>query len=812
MIVATITPENANNKDITWSSSSDVVATVDNNGRVTGVKAGSATITAATVDEDKTAECSITVERKVAPSVTIGAERISAISAVLKGKANLSSTASSSLRVGFQYSKSSGILPSNSTTIVAEDADADYNYSAILTDLEPETTYYFRSFVSQNGNEDCGETMAFKTKGASSLIETVEADDISATRAILKAKLDLADIEYDSTSFGFYWGLSAGEQTNCIQVKEISDDNSFSATLEDLAHKTQYWYKSYVKLDSQTFFGEVLTFLTDVVPVESVSFDRTNYTFKKIGETITLTATVLPIDADDKRIEWTSSNTQVATVNQEGCVTSTGNGNATITATTEDQRKVASCIITVAQQITGIRIDQLDQSPLSLFELEDIHLTATITPDNAINKTLTWSSSNENIVKIIDQEGRIMAGSKGQATIRATANDGSGVQSSIKIYVLRPVHWITTDVGYSMTLKVGETKQINATVEPADASNTGLSWTSSNPAIVSVSASGLIKGLSPGTSTITISAKDGSGVKDFCNVTVKQQINAIALDKTSLDLIEGDFCQLTSTVSPDDAYDKTILWSSDNPSVATVDDNGFVRTYNRGKATISVVARDGNAKATCNVIVSYPCPDEAIYLGTKTDDGYRLYWAKSNLSVNGLCDNPEDYGDYFAWGEIEPYYVDGHSQDSPCINWKSGKTGYNTESYKWKSGYSGITLSIDDDAAHVILGGEWRMPSRDEFANIVSKCEWTPAKENEVSGYRVTAQNGNSIYFPAAGVRKNNTVEGRSEQVSGAYWSTSSDGLWFLPESDKWGQGPLVAAYISHSRFMGLSIRPVRER
>ncbi len=261
-LVATVTPANAENKAVTWSSSSDAVATVDNTGKVTGVKAGSATITATTEDGGKKATCSLSVEANNAPSVTVEADHISAISVVLHGKANLGTSAASDLKIGFQYSESAGILPSNSTTVEAEDADANYNYTTAITGLEPETKYYFRSFVRQNGQDTYGETKEFTTKDVASLLETNEASDIEATSANLNAKLDLTDVKYTNKSYGFYFGTSETAQNTKINGGEI-EDNAYSASRTGLSHKTQYWYKAFVTLDSQTFYGEVKTFTTE---------------------------------------------------------------------------------------------------------------------------------------------------------------------------------------------------------------------------------------------------------------------------------------------------------------------------------------------------------------------------------------------------------------------------------------------------------------------------------------------------------------------------------------------------------------------
>ena len=461
-LVATVTPSNADNKSVSWSSSSDAVATVDASGKVTGVKAGSATITATAADGGMKATCALSVEANLAPSVTVEAKNVSANSAVLAGKANLGSTVASDLKVGFQYSKSAGILPSNSTTIEATDADASYNYTSAITGLDPETKYYFRSFVRQNGQDTYGETKEFTTKDVASLLETRDASGVEAAKATLNAKLDLTDVLYKSLAYGFLWGTSESALNTDYKCTEISD-NAISAALTNLSHKTQYWYKAYVKLDSQTFYGEVKTFTTDVVPVESVSLDKTEYTFNTIGNRLTLTATVLPADATDKSVRWSSDKEAVATVDAYGRVTAKGNGKATITVTTKDQGKSATCVITVAQWVTGI---SLDKTSITLNEGQEQTLIPTVNPSNAADKSLNWTSSNTSVATV-NAEGKVTAVSKGTATIKAEAKDGSGKYASCSVTVKTPcpsgavdlglsVYWGTTNIGASKPEDYGD--------------------------------------------------------------------------------------------------------------------------------------------------------------------------------------------------------------------------------------------------------------------------------------------------------------------------------------------------------------------
>ena len=156
-----------------------------------------------------------------------------------------------------------------------------------------------------------------------------------------------------------------------------------------------------------------------------------------------------------------------------------------------------------------------------------------------------------------------------------------------------------------------------------------------------------------------------------------------------------------------------------------------------------------------------------------------LKWATCNVGATA----PEEYGDYFAWGETEPYYS---SQDP--LTWKAGKSaGYVWESYQWCNG-SGTTLTKyvtgssygtvdnktvldpEDDAARANLGGSWRMPTYENWTELRTECTWTWTAQNGVNGRLVTGPNGNSIFLPAAGCRYNTNL---STGSLGNYWSSS---------------------------------------
>lgn len=209
-----------------------------------------------------------------------------------------------------------------------------------------------------------------------------------------------------------------------------------------------------------------------------------------------------------------------------------------------------------------------------------------------------------------------------------------------------------------------------------------------------------------------------------------------------------------------------------------------------------------------------PIP-EAVDLGLPSG----LKWASFNLGAS----KPEEYGDYYAWGEMAPYYS---SQDP--LTWKEGKeAGYGWASYKWCNGsntsltkycsnsyygYEGFTdtkvvLDPEDDAAHVILGGNWRMPTDAEWMELRENCTWTWTTQNGVNGRLVTANNGNSIFLPVAGLW-NGTNLGDVGSI-GNYWSSSlCTGYPVYALGVIFDSNNVIIMY-EDDRFYGFSVRPV---
>ena len=169
----------------------------------------------------------------------------------------------------------------------------------------------------------------------------------------------------------------------------------------------------------------------------------------------------------------------------------------------------------------------------------------------------------------------------------------------------------------SLTLDVGKSETLTATITPSNATNQNVTWSSDNQNVATVNQNGEVTAVSAGDATIKVTTEDGE-FEATCSVTVNSAatvpVESVSLDKTSLGLTEGETAQLTATVEPEDASNKNVTWESSNTSVATVDANGEVTAVSAGTATITVTTVDGGKTDTCTVTVREEAPDRPVNL------------------------------------------------------------------------------------------------------------------------------------------------------------------------------------------------------
>ena len=333
----------------------------------------------------------------------------------------------------------------------------------------------------------------------------------------------------------------------------------------------------------------------------SVTLDKTSVEVL-IGQTVHLSATVLPEATTDKTIRWSSSDDSVAMVD-EGTVTAHKVGQATIKATCGN--KEASCVVNVLPIV--VEEISFNKTSVSLKAGETVTLTATVKPDDATDKTVTWSTSDASVATVND--GVVTAKKVGTATITAKAGDKSAT-CEITV-VATPVTAVTLNKTY-VSLKAGETVTLTATVKPDDATDKTVTWGSSDESVAKVE-NGIVTAIGKGLSTITAKAGDTSAT---CMVTVSVPVENVTLNKTELVLQKGQEEVLVALVSPDDATDKTINWSSSNVSVVRVDQNGAVAAEGAGTAVITASA--GTKSATCTITVTIPVESISLNMTKRT--------------------------------------------------------------------------------------------------------------------------------------------------------------------------------------------------
>ena len=576
-LTATVLPDNATNKNVSWSSSDEKVATVSTTGEVTAVAPGKAAITVTTEDGAKTAKCEVTVNKRIYPVESVSLDKTS-LELTEGDKATLTAT----------------VLPENASNKDVSWTSSDATIATVSKDgevsgIKPGSTTVTVTTMDGRKTAKCQVTIEKRIYPVESVsidktsLELTEGDKATLTATVLPDNATNKNVSWSSSDEKVATVSASGEVTAVAPGKA-----AITVTTEDGA---------------KTAKCEV-TVNKKIYPVESVSIDKTSLELTE-GDKTTLTATVLPENASNKNVSWSSSDEKVATVSATGEVTAVAPGKATITVTTEDGAKTAKCEVTVNKKIYPVESVSLDKTSLELTEGDKATLTATVLPDNATNKNVSWSSSDEKVATV-SASGEVTAVAPGKAAITVTTEDGAKtakceVTVNKKIY---PVESVSIDKT-SLELTEGDKTTLTATVLPENASNKNVSWSSSDEKVATVSANGEVTAVAPGKAAITVTTEDGAKTAK-CQVTIEKRIypvESVSIDKTSLELTEGDKATLTATVLPDNATNKNVSWSSSDEKVATVSTTGEVTAVAPGKAAITVTTEDGAKTAKCEVTV-----------------------------------------------------------------------------------------------------------------------------------------------------------------------------------------------------------------
>jgi uncharacterized protein YjdB len=331
------------------------------------------------------------------------------------------------------------------------------------------------------------------------------------------------------------------------------------------------------------------------VPITGVNLSVSELTLDK-GTIDTLSASVSPENATSPSLSWTATNPEVCRVDQTGTVTALNAGRSTVIAAAMDGSGIAQCAITVVIPVTGV---SLNQSYLTLAKGAAETLAATITPEDATNKSGLWASS-DSAVCMVDQTGKVTAINAGTAVISATTQDGSFV-AQCTVTVVTLISGITLNKA-ALPLVPGSSETLTATVWPVDATKQTVLWASSNEDICTVDQAGTVTAISSGIAVVSATTADGQFTA-ACTVTVSVPVTSVSLNQTGTSIVKGLTETLFATVWPANATNKSVTWSSLNSGIAMVDQSGKVTAVSVGSTTVRVTTDDGGFTADCIVTV-----------------------------------------------------------------------------------------------------------------------------------------------------------------------------------------------------------------
>ena len=640
----TVTPSNATNKSLKFSSSDETIATVSSTGVVTSkAKVGTCTITVKTVDGGFKAKCKVSVLTKttaiklnassktlaagktytlkatVSPSTatdktvkwsssdkkvaTVGSDGL--VKAVAGGSCTITAKASGGQTAVCKISVTQGI----STLTLAKTSLSLYKgqvYTLKKT-VKPTTTTVTK-YTWTSSNESIAKVNSsgvITAKGIGSCTIKCKADGKTASCKVtvtkpVKAAGVYMDLREISVAAGKTYTLKAKFTPSNTSVKTVTwkSSNTKIATVSDKGVVTGVKAGNCIVTCTSKDGGYTASCRVSVdVPVTGIRFVTTEYTVSP-GSSKTLKCTFYPSNASDKTLVWTSSDPKIAKVNSNGKVTGVKKGTVTITAKTPDGKFTAKTTVKVFVEVTGVK---LEKTSIKMEKGDSYCLVAGVRPTNASNKKVKWSSNNKSVATVTD--GVITALKTGNAVITCTTKDG-GFTATCRVKVIQPV--TNVNIQYtSLNLNVGVSRTVTAYVRPVTATNKNVVWSTSDKKVATVSTVGKVKAVGPGSCVITCKSADGYS-KATMKVKVVQPPKGIVLDKSSLYVPIKGSKTLTAKVKPKNTTNKTVLWSTNNTEVATVDSKGNITAKGLGSCTIIAKTYDGAYSAECKVTVFTP--------------------------------------------------------------------------------------------------------------------------------------------------------------------------------------------------------------
>ena len=507
---------------VTYTSSNTGRATVDENGVVTGVLKGQTVITAAVKTAKRTykAQLTVNVARKAA-EVEVDPQNLTVLQPddplVTELLAEETELPVLLLPLGRTYSLRVNILPRDAS-----------NRRAVLTGSDD-------SVLRVKGTSLTGQKLgeADLTVANEWSPEVCERYRVLVVQPVTKLKLEASADHVPAGSEMVLTPVFTPE-TASVQAVTWKSANEKIATVDENGVVTGV-ARGNVRVTATALDGSRVQANYNVKVTQtatSIVLSKDEFTVD-VGRYQSLRATVLPNNANDKSVEWETSDPSVATVNQYGRVTGVGVGTCTVTCTSKEVNDVsASATVHVQQPVTKV---SFTSSVLEVYVGETGQVHWVVEPSNATNPEVTLSSSNTKILNV-SQDGTVTPVKRGEAYVYVASTDGSNRRARITVKVLQHVEGVhmESDVCY---VNVEETVTARAILEPADASNNRMTWESDDRKIARVAGSRTrpeITGMSWGETVIRGTTEDGGYTTSF-TVKVGDWDRALSLNEAYVD-------------------------------------------------------------------------------------------------------------------------------------------------------------------------------------------------------------------------------------------------------------------------------------
>ena len=580
-----VSPDEADNKKLKWTSLIPDIATVTEDGMLTGLKMGTAQIKAEALDGSNISKTfNVEVTGLPVSSISLPTTPVSVVKTKTgKIKVVVEPLESDNQKLTWTSSRTDiatvdneGVVTGKkvgTTRITASTTDGTNLKASVDVNIEPLKV----------------ETMTF----AEPSVSIVKTEDRTIS-------LTLNSEEVDNKSM--VW--TSSDESVATVVQNMNAVYPLEAIV--VAHKVG---KATIKVEAQDGSGMSATCEVEVTPLMVSDFSLQIASVVKTIPT-QLEANFTPAEADNKKLKWTSLTPDVATITEDGMMTGLKMGTAKVKAETTDGSNLSGVF---EVQVVGLPVSTISMpAESSIVKTESMKLEYSILPLASDNQKLKWSCNATYIASVDESTGVITAHKVGDAIITATATDGSKVSASTRIHVT-PLKVSQIELSTkAMDVLWSTTETLTATVSPELADNKTLKWTSDNEDVATVTQEGVVKGLKVGNANITVMATDGSGVSATCKVTVKPVV--IDLSTKTINLRKGEsYAEQIVNVLPENYEHKEVVWASADKGIASINSDGVITAVKPGITTIKYsLGNDSGITAECKVIVY---DENVVYVG-----------------------------------------------------------------------------------------------------------------------------------------------------------------------------------------------------